>query len=99
MLTAQAAGTQVKPFRLPIKNDRGWLYIGQPAPSGMLLRVAYSVTEVYCLATDIAFSSQIVNSFSKSETCSTLLRVIFEKADRVILSKAKNLETLRRRSG
>jgi hypothetical protein len=66
MLTAQAAGTQVKLLRFSIKHNSSWLNVRQPASSGMLFRVAYPVTEVSCLATDIAFRSQMVNSFSIS---------------------------------
>jgi hypothetical protein len=67
MLTAQAAGTHIKLFRFPIKHNCSWLDIGQPASSGMLLRMAYPMAEVYRFATDIAFCSQIVNSFSADE--------------------------------
>jgi hypothetical protein len=68
MLTAQAAGTQIDSFWFPIKYNRSWLDIGQPASSGMLFRVAYPVAEVCCFATDVAFCSQIVNSFSTNES-------------------------------
>jgi hypothetical protein len=68
MLTAQAAGTQIEPFGFPIKHNRSWLNIRQPASSGMLFRVAYPMTEVCCFAADVAFRSQMVNSFSISET-------------------------------
>jgi hypothetical protein len=68
MLTAQAAGTQIKLLRFSINHDSGWLNIRQPASSGMLFRVAYPVTEVCCFATDIAFCSQMVNSFSSSRS-------------------------------
>jgi hypothetical protein len=68
MLTAQAAGTQIELFRFPIKHNRSWLNIRQPASSGMLFRVAYPMTEVCCFATDVAFRSQMVNSFFTSET-------------------------------
>jgi hypothetical protein len=66
MLTAQAAGTQIKLFWFSINNDSGFLNIRQPASSGMLFGVAYPVTEVCCFATDIAFCSQMVNSLSCS---------------------------------
>jgi hypothetical protein len=68
MLTAQAAGTQIKLLWFSIKHNSGWLNIRQPASSGMLFRVAYPMTEVYCFATDIAFCSQMVNSFFTNET-------------------------------
>jgi hypothetical protein len=68
MLTAQAAGTQIKLFRFPIKHNSSWLDIRQPASSGMLFRVAYPMTEVYCFATDIAFCSQMVDSFFTNST-------------------------------
>jgi hypothetical protein len=68
MLTAQAAGTQIEPFRFPIKHNRSWLNIRQPASSGMLFRVAYPMTEVCCFATEVTFCSQMVNSFSTNET-------------------------------
>jgi hypothetical protein len=67
MLTAQAAGTQIKLFRFPIKHNSSWLNIRQPASSGVLFRVAYPVTEVCCFATDIAFCSQVVNSLFTNE--------------------------------
>jgi len=67
MLTAQAAGTQIKLFRFPIKHNSSWLNIRQPASSGVLFRVAYPVTEVCCFATDIAFCSQVVNSLFANE--------------------------------
>ena len=63
MLTAQAAGTQVKLFRFPVEHDCSGLDIGQPASFGMLLRVAYLITEVCCFATEVAFCSQTINSF------------------------------------
>jgi len=62
MLTAQAAGTQIKLFWFSINHDSSCLNIRQPASSGMLFGVAYPVTEVCCFATDIAFCSQMVNS-------------------------------------
>jgi len=68
MLTAKTAGTQIKPFWFPIKQNRSWLNIRQPAPSGVLLRVAYPMAKVYCFATDVAFCSQIINSFCANET-------------------------------
>ncbi len=68
MLTAQAAGTQINLLRFPVNHNSGWLDIGQPAPSGMLLRMAYPMAEVCRFATDIAFCSQIVSSFSTYET-------------------------------
>jgi hypothetical protein len=68
MLAAQAASAQVNLLRFPIKHNSGWLDIGKPAPSGMLLRMAYPMAEVCRFATDIAFCSQIVNSFSTDET-------------------------------
>jgi hypothetical protein len=68
MLTAQAAGTQVKLFLFTVKHNCSGLDIGQPASSGMLLRMAYPMAKVYRFATDIAFCSQTVNSFFTNET-------------------------------
>jgi hypothetical protein len=68
MLTAQALGTQIKLFWFPIKKNRGSLNIGQPASPGMLLRMAYPMAEVCLFVTDIAFCSQIANSFSESRS-------------------------------
>jgi len=68
MLTAQTAGTQINLLRLPVNYNSGWLDIGQPASPGMLLRMAYPMAEMCRFATDIAFCSQIVNSFSTNET-------------------------------
>jgi len=68
MLTAQALGTQIKLFWFPIKKNRGPLDIRQPAPPGMLLRMAYPMAEVCLFVTDIAFCSQIANSFSESRS-------------------------------
>ncbi len=66
MLTAQTAGTQIEPFLFSIKDNSRWLNIRKPASSGMLLRMAYPMAEVYCFATYIASCRQIVNSFSAS---------------------------------
>ncbi len=66
MLSAQAAGTQIKLLRFSINHDSGCLNIRQPASSGMLFRMAYPITEVCCFAADIAFCSQMVNSLSRS---------------------------------
>jgi hypothetical protein len=68
MLSAQALGTQIKLFWFPIKKNRGPLDIWQPAPPRMLLRMAYPMAEVCRFATDIAFCSQIANSFSLSRS-------------------------------
>ena len=63
MFTAHALSAQVDLFRFSVDNDGGALDVRQPAPSGMLFRVTHPVAEVYTLATDIAFISQIANSF------------------------------------
>jgi hypothetical protein len=55
MLAAQAAGTQIKLFLFPFEHNGSWLDVGQPASSGMLLRMAYPMAEVCRFATDIAF--------------------------------------------
>jgi hypothetical protein len=68
MLTAQAAGTQIKLFRFPVQHNCSGLDIGQPASFGMLLRMAYPIAEMCCFATDVAFCSQTVNSFFTNET-------------------------------
>ena len=65
MLTAQAAGTQIKLFRFPVNHNCSGLDIGEPASFGMLLRMAYPMAKVCRFATDIAFCSQAVNSFSQ----------------------------------
>jgi hypothetical protein len=67
MLTAQTAGTQIKLLRFSIKHNSSWLNIRQPASSGVLFRVAYPVTEMCCFAADIAFCSQMVDSFFTNE--------------------------------
>jgi hypothetical protein len=47
MLTAQASGAQVKPFRLAVNNTHGdGMDIGYPAPVGMALGVTHIVTEL-----------------------------------------------------
>jgi hypothetical protein len=66
MLTAQAAGTQIKLLGFSFDHDSSRLNVRQPASFGMLFRVAYPVTRVCCFATDIAFCSQMVNSLSCS---------------------------------
>jgi len=63
MLAAQATGTQIEPFRFTIDNNRGWLNVGQPTSFSMLLGVAYLIAKADCFAAEVAFSSQIVNSF------------------------------------
>jgi hypothetical protein len=68
MSVAQAAGTQIKLFRFSVEHNSSWLDIRQPASSGMLFRVAYPITEVYCFATYIAFCSQMVDSFFANST-------------------------------
>jgi len=68
MLSAQALGTQIKLFWFPVKKNGSPLYIRQPAPPGMLLRMTYPMAEVCRFATDIAFISQIANSFSESRS-------------------------------
>ncbi|OGN91362.1 MAG: hypothetical protein A2Z75_05035 [Chloroflexi bacterium RBG_13_50_10] len=68
MLTAQALGTQIKLFGFPIQKNGSSLDIRHPAPPGMLLRMAYPMAEVCRFATDIAFCSQIANSFSLSRS-------------------------------
>ncbi len=68
MLTAQAAGTQIKLFWFTVKHNCSWLDIGQPASSGMLLRMAYPMAEMCGFAADVAFCSQTVNSFFTNET-------------------------------
>ena len=68
MLTAQAPGAQIQLFGFPIEKNSSPLDIGQPAPPGMLLRMAYPMAEVYRFTADIAFISQIANSFSLSRS-------------------------------
>ncbi len=63
MLIAHALSAQINLFRFSIDNDGSALDVRQPTPSGMLFRVAHPVAEVYTLATDITFISQIANSF------------------------------------
>ena len=63
MLSAHTLSAKVNLFRFSINNDGSTLDVRQPAPSGMLFRVTYPVAEVYSFATDIAFISQIANSF------------------------------------
>jgi hypothetical protein len=64
MLITQALGTQTNLFWLSIDNDGSPLDIRHPAPPGMLFRMAYPMAEMCRFATDIAFCSQIANSFS-----------------------------------
>ena len=78
MLTAQTAGTQIKPLWLPTNHNRSWLNIRQPASSGMLFRVAYPMTEVYCFATYIALCSQMIDSFFAN------LQVALDNRSRII---------------
>jgi len=91
-MTAQTTSTQIKPLRFSINHNRSWLDIRQPASSGMLFGVAYSITKVCGFATDITFCSQILTPFpplrlSHYPTCHS------EGA-----KQPKNLETLRYRS-
>ena len=46
MLSAQASGAQVKSFWLTIYNDSDRVNIRQPAPFGMALGVAHTMTEL-----------------------------------------------------
>ncbi len=46
MLVTEAPGTQVKPFRLSVNNDRGGMNIGYPAPIGVALGMADIMTEL-----------------------------------------------------
>jgi hypothetical protein len=64
MLITQALGTQIDLFCFSIENDGSSLNIRHPAPPGMLFRMAYPMAEVCRFATDIAFCSQVANSFS-----------------------------------
>jgi hypothetical protein len=68
MLSAQALGTQIELFRFPIKQNSGSLNIRQPAATGMLLRMAYPMSEVCRFTADIAFIGQIANSFYLSRS-------------------------------
>jgi hypothetical protein len=54
MLTAQASGAQVEPFRLTIDGDSNRMNIGHPLTVGVPFRVAYVMTELRCFATYIA---------------------------------------------
>jgi hypothetical protein len=63
MLSPHAPSAEINLFRFSIDNNSSALDIRKPAPSGMLFRVTYPVAEVYSFATDIAFISQIANSF------------------------------------
>jgi len=78
MLTAQATSTQIKLFLFSINHYRSWLNIRQPASSGMLFRVAYPMTEVYCFATYIALCSQMIDSFFAN------LQVALDNRSRII---------------
>ncbi len=64
MLAADTASTQIGAFWFPLDHNSGGLNIGQPTAPGMLLGMAYPMTEMYCFTTYIAFCSQIVGSFS-----------------------------------
>jgi len=68
MLTAQALCTQIKLFWFSIEKNGRALNIRHPASPGMLLRVAYPMAEVCRFATNIAFCSQIDNSFYLSRS-------------------------------
>ncbi len=62
MLSAQTPCTEIEPFAFTVNTDGDWLDVGQPSPSGMLHRMAHSVTKVSCLTTDVTFPSQFGDS-------------------------------------
>ena len=68
MPAAQAARAQFNLLRFSVNLNRGSLDGGKPAPFSVLLGMAYPMANVYRFATDIAFISQIVNSFFTSDT-------------------------------
>ncbi len=63
MLGAQTPCAQVEPFAFAVDTYGDRLNVGQPAPSGMLHRMAHSVAKVSCLSTNVTLLSQFTNSY------------------------------------
>lgn len=59
MLGTQTTCTQVKARGFAIDHSGNGLYIGQPAASAMLFRMAYLIAKVGCFPTEITFVCQI----------------------------------------
>ena len=55
MLGAEAPGADVEPLRFSVYDKRGGADVGLPLPVGAPLRVTYIVTELWALATKVAF--------------------------------------------
>lgn len=53
ILGAETSGADVDLLLSTVYHDCGSMNIGQPAPLGMFLRVAYAITKLSSLATDI----------------------------------------------
>jgi len=53
ILGAETPGADIDFLLSTVYDDCGSMNIGQPAPLGMFLRVAYAITELNSLATDI----------------------------------------------
>jgi hypothetical protein len=65
VLSAEAPGTNSKPLVLPANIYCGGMDIRQPLSSGTTFGVAYVVSELGCLATDITFSHDSTACFTK----------------------------------
>lgn len=55
ILGAETPGADVDFLLSTVYDDCGSMNIGQPAPLGMFLGVAYAITKLSSLATDITF--------------------------------------------
>lgn len=63
MLSAQTSCAQIESSAFPVDVHGDWLDVREPAPSGVLHRVAHSIAEMACLPTEIALRSQVFDSF------------------------------------
>ena len=55
VLSAQASGADIEPFRLPLDNYYRATDIRQPPPLSMLLGVTDIITRLNCLSTKLTF--------------------------------------------
>jgi hypothetical protein len=55
---SDAPRAQIEPDGRAFDNERCWLDVGKPGPAGMLLRVAYPVSEPQSLSAHITFNGQ-----------------------------------------
>jgi|GEM_PF-3410082 hypothetical protein len=63
MLSAQTPRAHIEPLAFPVDIQGDWLDIRKPAPSCMLHRVAYPVTEMARLPAKFTLCSQVSDSF------------------------------------